>query len=52
MEHSRSLRTLLVVNSLLAGGLLWTIAVGEGQEIVVTRRVVMQAGNSIRWFRG
>ena len=29
MEHSRSLRTLLVVNSLLAGGLLWTIAVGD-----------------------
>ncbi len=29
MDQSRSLRTLLVVNSLLAGGLLWTIAVGD-----------------------
>jgi hypothetical protein len=29
MDQSRSLRTLLVVNSLLAGGLLWTIAIGD-----------------------
>lgn len=29
MHQSRSLRTLLVVNSLLAGGLLWSIAVGS-----------------------
>jgi predicted DNA-binding protein len=29
MDQSRSLRTLLVVNSLLAGGLIWTLAVGD-----------------------
>jgi predicted DNA-binding protein len=29
MDQSRSLRTLLVVNSLLAGGLLWTITMGD-----------------------
>lgn len=29
MPSSRSLRALLVVNSLLAGGLLWTIAIGD-----------------------
>ena len=28
MSESRSLRALLVVNTLLAGGLLWTLAVG------------------------
>lgn len=29
MDQSRSLRNLLVVNSLLAGGLLWTLAAGD-----------------------